>query len=550
MASLPQIERPSLDGRRFQVAIIGGGINGVAIARACARAGRSTLLVEQHDFASGTTSRATRIIHGGLRYLEHGEVGLVREALRERERLLRDDPHLVRPLHFFMALRAHGMRNAFFVRTGLWLYRRLGADLTGLHPASVIAESRRQLEHSLDSGRALTIFSYGDAQCEFPERLVATWLRDAVAHGATARNHTRVLAIERIAAKVRGLRLRDELSGHEYVIEADAVVNAAGPWVDQVLGASLLPSPRLIGGVRGSHIVVHRCPGAPPAALYAEGPDRRPMFVIPWNGQMLVGTTEVADNSDPGVAAPSRDEIAYLLRCVNNLFPAGGVAAADVKYAYAGVRPLPYAAGASLAAVTRRHHLHDHAHDGVAGMLSIIGGKLTTATSLARECARRLGIRVPEPERALLAGPNGEELQAVLDDWTASVAAAGDFERATAEAIVAFFGPDAQAIAQSAASSAALHATLCPHTHHIVAEAAFALEHECAVTLADVLLRRVPVALGACWSDECTQTAATRIGRAVGWDADRIASEIENFQSESSRFLRRPASAAATEGVA
>src|SRR5216110_1065705 len=126
MKSAEPIHRPSLDGQRFDVAVIGGGINGVAIARECSRAGRRTLLLEQNDFSSGTTSRSTRIIHGGLRYLEHGELGLVRESLRERERLLRERPHLVHPLQFLLALNGHGRRSAWAVRTGLWLYRRMG----------------------------------------------------------------------------------------------------------------------------------------------------------------------------------------------------------------------------------------------------------------------------------------------------------------------------------------------------------------------------------------------------------------------------------------
>src|ERR671937_1636483 len=138
MASIAR-RRGNLDGERFDVAVIGGGINGVAIARECARAGRRTLLVEQHDFCSGTTSRSTRIIHGGLRYLEHGEFGLVREALLERERLLSERPHLVRPLQFVLALRPGGLRSTPFVRTGLWLYRRMGTNLGKLQPAEELA---------------------------------------------------------------------------------------------------------------------------------------------------------------------------------------------------------------------------------------------------------------------------------------------------------------------------------------------------------------------------------------------------------------------------
>src|SRR5690242_5596232 len=183
-------ERRPLDGESFDVAVVGGGINGVAIARECAKAGRRTLLVEQNDFAWGTTSRATRIIHGGLRYLEHGEIGLVRESLRERQRLLAERPHLVRPMQFVLALPA-GRRSALEVRFGLWLYRKFAGGR--------LFDSRaEELEHLLDRNgdpRSLRLFTYDDAQCEFPERLVAEWLCDSLDAGAVVRNHTRAVDV-------------------------------------------------------------------------------------------------------------------------------------------------------------------------------------------------------------------------------------------------------------------------------------------------------------------------------------------------------------------
>ena len=182
-----------LEGEHFQVIVIGGGINGVAIARECARAGRRTLLLEQQDFAAGTTSRATRIIHGGLRYLEHAEIGLVRESLVERRRLLQQQPHLVHPIHFLLALDQNSGRSALAVRTGLWLYRRLGG---GKLRADSSKEDERKLGKTSRFRRRWSIFNYEDAQCEFPERLVAEWLVEAIEAGAVARNHTQVLAVD------------------------------------------------------------------------------------------------------------------------------------------------------------------------------------------------------------------------------------------------------------------------------------------------------------------------------------------------------------------
>ena len=242
----PPIRRP-LEGERFHVIVIGGGINGVAIARECARAGRRTLLVEQHDFAAGTTSRATRIIHGGLRYLEHAEIGLVRESLLERRRLLRERPHLVHPIHFLLALDQNSGRSALAIRTGLWLYRRLGGGR--LQPGSSRADQQK-LERLLDSGRRWSVFSYEDAQCEFPERLVAEWLVEATEAGAVARNHTQVLAVDVRHRRVVGVLLRDQLSGKEERVEATWIINATGPWADRICQRSRIQTPHPMVGRR------------------------------------------------------------------------------------------------------------------------------------------------------------------------------------------------------------------------------------------------------------------------------------------------------------
>ena len=189
----------------FDVLVIGGGINGVAIARECAQWSKRTLLVEQNDFSSGTTSRSTRIIHGGLRYLEHAEIGLVRESLRERERLLMQSPHLVRPLQFLLALpkKSHSMlRSSLSIRTGLWLYHRWAGGKRGC------CGDLSAFERQLDQGNAWSIYSYEDAQCEFPERLVAEWLAESIAAGAVACNHTKLLEISREAAAIRPLPVR------------------------------------------------------------------------------------------------------------------------------------------------------------------------------------------------------------------------------------------------------------------------------------------------------------------------------------------------------
>ena len=523
-----------LHGKGFQVLIIGGGINGVAIARECARREKRVLLVEQNDFSSGTTSRSTRIIHGGLRYLEQFEFDLVRESLRERERLLSQSPHLIRPMQFLLVLPDKPrtlLRSSLAVRTGLWLYNHwAGGKRQCFDPVAT-------LERQLDAGRQWSIYSYEDAQCEFPERLVAEWLAEAMAAGAVVRNHTTALEITRANGRVTGARLRDRISGQEYTVSAEQVVNAGGPWADAIAASAGIKSERLIGGVRGSHLVLPRFNGAPEHPIYTEAADGRQIFVLPWNRQVLVGTTEIVDSGSADDVQPSPDEIAYLFQNFSRLLPHSGLTAADIRYSFAGIRPLPYAPEKKYSAITRRHVLYDHADDGAAGLISVIGGKLTTAARLARDVGRKLGLEIPEPANTFGAPVADNSVDSVVRQWSHAVATKARIPEGCAHGIAEWHGRHALAIAHAASLDERLREPICEHTCHLVAEAVEAVAHESAITLGDILLRRVPVALGPCWCLECSREAAGKIGSALGWDQARIGQELEAFEEERKRFL-------------
>jgi len=353
------------------------------------------------------------------------------------------------------------------------------------------------------------------------------------------RNHCEVLAVDVAHGRARGVLLRDRTSGKDERVEAGWILNCTGPWADRVCQRSSVRTAQpMLGGVRGSHIVLPRFPGSPSAALYSEAADGRPVFVLPWNDQILVGTTEVPDTGDPGKTTPSQEEIQYLLRAVTQLFPKAKISPRDIRYAFAGVRPLPNSPGNKPSAVTRRHFLHDHTEEGAAKMISVIGGKLTTAASLARECARKIGIAVAEPE-AVAMGP-GTSLDPMMDDEIAEIARAGSVSQESARGMVEWHGKRAVDIARMALVSAELRAPICPHTSHLVAEVVEAYRKEFAVSLGDVLLRRVPVALGPCWSETCSREAALRIGAVLGWDEQALGANLESFETERTAFLKRP----------
>jgi glycerol-3-phosphate dehydrogenase len=538
--------RSPLEGQHFHVIVIGGGINGVAIARECARAGKRTLLVEQNDLASGVTSRSTRIIHGGLRYLEHGEVSLVRESVRERERLLRERSHLVHPVQFLFLLNEQSQRSAMKVRAGLWMYQRF-AKRRAPTPSEI---ELKRVQRALDAGHQWLLLNYEDAQCEFPERLVAEWATEAAEAGAVIRNHCEVLAVNVGGGRARGVLLRDRTTKRDERVDGSWIINCTGPWADRICQRSTIRTGKpMIGGVRGSHIVMPRFSGAPTAALYTEAADGRPVFVLPWNEQLLVGTTEVADSGDPGKTSPSTEEIDYLLRTVSKLFPKAKFSAHDIKYAFAGVRPLPNVPGDKPSGVTRRHFLHDHTDEGAAKLLSVIGGKLTTAASLARECARKIGLAVEEPKSIAIG--SGSSLDPMLDQEVLDIARAGSVSEETARGMMEWHGKRAMDMARMALVGAELRAPICPHTSHIVAEVVEAYRKEFAITLGDALLRRVPVALGACWSESCSREAALRIGAVMGWNEHDLGENLESFEMERTAFLQRPArTGAALEAAA
>jgi glycerol-3-phosphate dehydrogenase len=423
------------------------------------------------------------------------------------------------------------------LRAGLWLYRRLGGN--GNHREQSKTDLR-ELESNLDKGHRWSLFDYEDAQCEYPERLVAEWLSEALGAGLEARNHMEVIEIRTQDGRVTGVVTRDQFTGEEQYVRAEWVVNATGPWVDRVYATTKLNREKpMVGGVRGSHIVVPAFAGCPKAAVYSEAADGRPGFVIPWTGQILVGTTEVPDHGSPDQAQASGTEITYLLEMVNRLFPLAKLTRSDISYAFAGIRPLPFQENGSPHAVTRKHMIRNHAEEGALGMLTIIGGKLTTAAELARQCAHKMGIRGIRPKEVRVAAGPASGIDSTVAQWARVVSQQSGITEAQAKAIAGWHGSRALAIIQSARNDEQLRQPLCEHSDHIVAEAIEAARYECAMTLSDILLRRVPVALNPCFSGECARTAATRIAGVLCRTAD-VEEGLERFHRERSAFLQKP----------
>jgi len=357
--------------------------------------GLKVLLIDKGEPGMGTTVASTRLIHGGLRYLEHFELGLVRESLREREILLRTAPHLVRPLAITIPIYKQSKRGRLTIRAGMIVYDLLswGKSLPR-HRMLSRAETLKRWP-GLNPDGLLGSALYHDAQVEFPERLVMENVVSARELGAEVLTHTRVtnLAVEN--GKVSGVEFVGE-DGRKQFAEAFVVINAAGPWIDQVLES--VKSPKLIGGTKGSHLVVPAFPGAPANAIYVEArSDARPLFVIPWNKLYLIGTTDVRFEGDPDAVRCEPWEIDYLLSETNLALPDAHLTRDNILYAYSGVRPLPVTSDKDEQNITRRHFIRQHPE--LPNLLSIVGGKLTTYRNLAEECVdlifQKLGKESP-----------------------------------------------------------------------------------------------------------------------------------------------------------
>jgi glycerol-3-phosphate dehydrogenase len=512
-------------GQRFDVIVIGGGINGAGIAREAAAHGYRTLLVERHDFGAGTTSRATRLIHGGLRYLEHGELGLVYESLGERETLLREAPHLVKPLWLLVPVYGGDARPAWKVRAGLALYDALSLRKSMPRHRTLSRRALDGYEPGLRRDGLRGAYTFYDAQVEFPERLVIESVRAFVDAGGVALNHVAATGLLSPGGAVRGVVLRDECSGATAEALAPCVVNAAGPWADAVLaGSDAERHERLIGGTKGSHLVVE-WPGGPRHAVFASAKaDGRPIFILPWHGYTLVGTTDIRCDGDPSDARATPEEVRYLLDEAARLFPASPLTREMILYTYSGVRALPYAPGEDEeAAITRRHLIVDQAkRGGPSGLLNVVGGKLTTYRSLARVALKAIAKHVE---------PSGPHPLTREPHPLAPSPLRGEGEDA-ADDPLAIYGPCADEVRALLAADASLGERICAHNPELLAQVAYAVERELATTLADVLLRRVPVGWSKCHALDGAERAARVMATRLGWDAARIASEVATYERE------------------
>ncbi len=533
----------SIQQTTYDLIVIGGGVNGAGVARDAALRGLKTILIEKGDFASGTSSWSTRLIHGGLRYLEYFEVPLVRESLREREILLHTAPHLVRPLLLTIPIYKDRSRPYWKIWAGMCLYDILSADKT-VPSHRMLSEAKfKQLFPSMDSDGLVGGAQYYDGQVTYAERLCLENIISADQAGATVLNYVEVTQLHRQGDKITHLTCKDVLTGEAFTVkgkEKCLVINTSGPWVDSVCQLGVengnktpIGTTQKIGGTKGSHIIVEPFAGAPESSLYVEAKsDGRPFFIVPWLGLYLIGTTDYRIEGTPEQLKADNDEIDYLLQETNNIIPNARLSRKDVKFTYSGVRPLPNAEGKKAGSITRSHILFDHSKEGVKNLISLIGGKLTTYRQVGEEIVnkvyQKLGQSVPNcPTKyqplpgAILA--NDPLIQQTLSDYEGKVPCN------SINHLFNVYGAKAVNVLALVNSEPKLGELITPNLPDIKAQVVYAVQNEYAYTLVDIARRRTAIAMKAGYGLEVLPTLIDTLKTYCGWDDYKCATAKENY---------------------
>jgi glycerol-3-phosphate dehydrogenase len=543
----------TLAGARFDMVVIGGGITGAGVALDAASRGYSVALFEKADFAAGTSSRSSKLVHGGLRYLQSFDLGLVREALLERQLMVKLAPHLVTPLQMVVAAFG-GAKPDRLVGIGLNMYDVMATPrLRGRRSTRRAARAQRLVEdepdadwsparHRVISGEEVAEllpalrarsptggYLFYDCQTD-DSRLVLTVLGEAERFGAICANRLEVIELAREDGHGAGVTVRDAEAGSQFIVYADNVVNATGVWADRIRPEELHSEAEVprIAPSRGTHVTIAHAQLPLVAGAIVPAGEGRSIFALPWLGRSLVGTTDNSYEGDIDHVRPSAADIEYLLEATNAFFGTS-LGAGDLSGAYAGVRPLISTGDTRKSVdISRKAELYETS----SGLITITGGKLTTWRRMAKLAVDRVverdGRQAPCRTQEI---PLGQPIDPAALPRTEGV------PDAAYAALASRYGHAAENVLQTASERGELARPIVPGLPDLLAEAPYSARHEQARTVGDVLLRRTRLGLLAA-PELCAEEsgAPLRVARAMGadlgWDERRIAVEVDRFQRE------------------
>jgi glycerol-3-phosphate dehydrogenase len=515
-----------LDKDLYDLLVVGGGITGAGIARDAAMRGYKTALVDKGDFACGTSSKSSRLVHGGIRYLELFEFGLVFEASRERRTLWTIAPHLVRPLPFLFPVYRDARWPAWMINIGLWMYDALALFRNYKNHAMFSnAEITRRMK-GFDVKNINGGAHYYDGQVD-DARLTLETIRAAHRHGAVIANYVQVDGLLKDRGRIVGAQAHNVLRGDKLEIRARVVVNATGPWTDTLLQLDEPGSPQRLRPTKGIHLLVPREKiGGESAVAFPCHRDGRLMFVIPWGKFSIIGTTDTDYQADYDRVYADAADVDYVIAAANHAFPGAPIQKSDVISTYAGLRPLVLQLGKSASQTSREHEIWTSA----SGLVTIAGGKLTTYRSMAEELVDLAAKRLRDEFNVAPARPCATAQTPLIE---ASAAPTDGFAPDVVVHLQEAYGLGYGRVLEIARRDARLAQPIVEGLPYLWAEVQCAIEEEMAMTVTDVLERRLHLLTEA--RDNGVAAApqvAARLGAFMGWDKARIEKELRAFQEQ------------------
>ncbi|MCG2718850.1 MAG: glycerol-3-phosphate dehydrogenase/oxidase [Nanoarchaeota archaeon] len=516
--------------KQYDVLIIGGGINGSAIAHDAASRGLKVALVEKGDFSSGTTAASSKLAHGGLRYLKNYDFDLVRESLRERRFLQRIAPHLIKPIPFVMPLYRGGPNKAEIVKLGMILYDILSYDKSWMKydeqkiPLHKILSIREALieEPRIMRKNLRCAVKYWDCQISSPERLCLEYLLTAAGNGANVSNYTEVERVLIKDNKVKGVEVRDKTNGMEYKINADIVVNATGPWLDKIIEKYDGNHKPLLRVTKGIHIITPKISNS--AVVLSSKKTGRAFFVENWHNHGLIGTTDADFRGDLDSVNATKQDIEGLVDELNEVYN-GNISLNDIKYSYAGVRPLINEEEKNETEISRKYNIRE---ESIEGLITVLGGKITTARNLAENAVnviyKRLGKEIAPCKTKyipLYGSTRGhkdflsKELKSHRDkNLTKHLI---NTYGSKYEKVLNYINPDVEQ-------------RISHNQQDIKAQVFYSLEEEMALTLEDFMLRRTHMGVLGQSSNISAFIVADIMAHYLGWDNTKKFEEVDKFQ--------------------
>jgi len=535
------------DPGTLDVVVIGGGITGAAVAYEAASKGLRVALLEKNDFGWATSAATSKLIHGGLRYLQNMEFDLVRESLRERKILLDIAPNLVHPIPFLVPGYRDSRRNKWLLRAGLTLYDLLAFDKgctrdanqkirhhTWLSRAQVLEWEPQVRAEGMTGGSI-----YYDCQSIYPERMTLAFVKSAVKHGALTANYAEVKGfLVAGQGRVEGVEVRDLLTGRTREVRGRLIVNCGGPWADIILQmAARGTRQHPIRRSEGIHIVTRKPRSRLAVVMWT--PRGRHFFMVPWRGLTLIGTTDKEYEGAPDAYRVTRRGIEELIQDANDSFGDGGLRYEDVVFAYGGLRPLVDEQTEGTYESSRKYEIYDNSDTGIQGLVTVEGGKYTTSRHLAARVVtlveKKLGVpgKRSRTHKEFLAGCEIPDMMRFLHDLNEGY---GDFSEATREYVGRNYGTESGEVFALARNERALAEVLNPEGQ-ILAAAAYAVRAEMARTLNDILFRRTGLGNVGHPGEKVLLDVTRLAARELGWDEARQRREVE----AANQALRLPA---------